>query len=184
MIPDSVKKKIKRPGPGQIRNVNNWFLGKGSAAGAETRGADKMSTREYPDKPQVAVGAIVIKDGRVLLVKRSQPPSEGLWAIPGGRVELGETLKQAAEREIIEETGLTIRAGDPVYTFDVIERDEAGRVQFHYVIVDLMADYLSGELNPGDDASEARWVTPEELGKLLISQSTREALEEVIHFGG
>ena len=76
-----------------------------------------MSTREYPDKPQVAVGAIVINDGRVLLVKRSQPPSKGLWAIPGGRVELGETLKQAAEREIIEETGLTIRAGDPVYTF-------------------------------------------------------------------
>jgi ADP-ribose pyrophosphatase len=90
-----------------------------------------MSTREYPENPQVAVGAIVIKDGRVLLVKRSQPPSKGLWAIPGGRVELGETLKEAAEREIIEETGLTIRAGDPVYTFDVIERDDAGDCGFY-----------------------------------------------------
>lgn len=142
-----------------------------------------MSTREYPENPQVAVGAIVIKDGRVLLVKRSQPPSKGLWAIPGGRVELGETLKEAAEREIVEETGLTIRAGDPVYTFDVIERDDAGRIRFHYVIVDLMADYLSGELNASDDASEARWVSPEELDGLSVSESTKEVLKDVAHFG-
>ncbi len=142
-----------------------------------------MSAREYPENPQVAVGAIVIKDGRVLLVKRSQPPSEGLWAIPGGRVELGETLKEAAEREIMEETGLTIRAGDPVYTFDVIERDDAGRIRFHYVIVDLMADYLSGELNASDDASEARWVSPEELDGLSVSESTKEVLKDVTHFG-
>ncbi len=142
-----------------------------------------MSTREYPENPQVAVGAIVIKDGRVLLVKRSQPPSKGLWAIPGGRVELGETLKEAAEREIVEETGLTIRAGDPVYTFDVIERDDAGRIRFHYVIVDLMADYLSGELNASDDASEARWVSPEELDGLSVSESTKEVLKDVTHFG-
>ena len=142
-----------------------------------------MSTREYPENPQVAVGAIVIKDGRVLLVKRSQPPSEGLWAIPGGRGELGETLQQAAEREIVEETGLTIRAGDPVYTFDVIERDDAGRIRFHYVIVDLMADYISGELNASDDASEARWVTPEELDGLSVSESTKEVLKDVAHFG-
>ncbi len=142
-----------------------------------------MSTREYPENPQVAVGAIVIKDGRVLLVKRSQPPSKGLWAIPGGRVELGETLKEAAEREIMEETGLTIRAGNPVYTFEVIKRDDAGRIRFHYVIVDLMADYLSGELNASDDASEARWVSPEELDGLSVSESTKEVLKDVTHFG-
>jgi len=150
--------------------------------GIKRLGADKMSTREYPENPQVAVGAIVIKDGRVLLVKRSQPPSKGLWAIPGGRVELGETLKEAAEREIVEETGLTIRAGDPVYTFDVIERDDAGRIRFHYVIVDLMADYLSGKLNPSDDASEARWVTPEELEGLPMNETTRKVLTNVVHF--
>ena len=141
-----------------------------------------MSTREYPENPRVAVGAIVITEGRVLLVKRSRPPSEGLWAIPGGRVELGETLQQAAEREIIEETGLTIRAGDPVYTFDVIERDDAGRIRFHYVIVDFMADYLSGKLNPSDDASEARWVTPEELEGLPMNETTRKVLTNVVHF--
>jgi 8-oxo-dGTP diphosphatase len=137
---------------------------------------------EYPDVPLVAVGAIVMKDGCVLLVRRGQPPSEGLWAIPGGRVELGETLQEAARREIREETGLTICAGDPVHTFDVILRDKAGRVQFHYVIVDLLADYVSGVLRPGDDAQEVRWVTPEQLEELPVNQSTLEVLREVVGF--
>jgi ADP-ribose pyrophosphatase len=142
-----------------------------------------MSNREYPDAPRVAVGAIVIKDGQVLLVRRGQPPSEGLWAIPGGRVHLGETLQQAAEREIKEETGLSIHARDPVYTFDVILRDEAGRVRFHYVIVDLMADYINGTVCPGDDAREARWVTPDELERLPTNQTTREVLHKLLGFG-
>jgi ADP-ribose pyrophosphatase len=142
-----------------------------------------MSEREYPDSPRVAVGAIVIKDGQVLLVRRGQPPSEGLWAVPGGRVHLGETLQQAAEREIKEETGLSIHARDPVYTFDVILRDEAGRVRFHYVIVDLMADYINGTVCPGDDAREARWVTPDELERLPTNQTTREVLHKLLGFG-
>ena len=142
-----------------------------------------MSEREYPDSPRVAVGAIVIKDGQVLLVRRGQPPSEGLWAVPGGRVHLGETLQQAAEREIKEETGLSIHARDPVYTFDVILRDEAGRVRFHYVIVDLLADYTNGTVCPGDDAREARWVTPDELERLPTNQTTREVLQKLLGFG-
>lgn len=142
-----------------------------------------MSTREYPDAPRVAVGAIMLKDDRVLLVKRGHPPNEGLWAIPGGRVELGETLQAAAEREIKEETGLTIRAGEPVYTFDVILRDDAGRIRFHYVIVDLLADYVSGELNPGDDAREVRWVAPGDLKELAASQRTLDALKRILNFG-
>jgi 8-oxo-dGTP diphosphatase len=137
---------------------------------------------EYPDVPLLAVGAIVVRDNRVLLVRRGQPPSEGLWAIPGGRVELGETLQEAAGREIKEETGLTVCARDPVHTFDVILRDKTGRVQFHYVIVDLLADYVGGALRPGDDAREARWVTPEELEELPINQTTREVLQEVVGF--
>jgi 8-oxo-dGTP diphosphatase len=140
-----------------------------------------VSRREYPDAPQVAVGAIVVRDGRVLLVRRGHPPSEGLWAIPGGSVELGETLQEAAEREIMEETGLTIRAGEPVYTFDVILRDDAGRVQFHYVIVDLLADYVTSEVHSGDDARDARWVAPEELEKLAVNQTTLELLKKLFH---
>lgn len=143
-----------------------------------------MSEREYPDSPRVAVGAIVIQDGQVLLVRRGQPPSEGLWAIPGGRVHLGETLQQAAEREIKEETGLSIHARDPVHTFDVILHDEAGRVRFHYVIVDLLADYVNGTVCPGDDAREARWVTPDELERLPTNQTTREVLQKLLGFGG
>jgi ADP-ribose pyrophosphatase len=97
-------------------------------------------------------------------------------------VELGETLQEAAEREIKEETGLTIRARNPVHTFDVILRDEGGRVRFHYVIVDLLADYVSGALQPGDDALEARWVPRGELGELSVNRTTLEVLTKVIGF--
>jgi ADP-ribose pyrophosphatase len=106
-----------------------------------------------------------------------------MWAIPGGRVNLGETLQEAAEREIKEETDLSICARNPVYTFDVILRDEAGRVRFHYVIVDLLADYVSGTVCPGDDAREVRWVTPGELAQLPVNQTTREVLKTVFNFG-
>ena len=110
----------------------------------------------YPTQPVVAVGAIVFKNDRVLLVRRGQPPSQDLWAIPGGRVELGETLQEAAEREILEETGITICAREPVYTFDYIEQDGSDNPRFHYVIVDLIADYVSGKTRPGDDAADVR----------------------------
>jgi len=142
-----------------------------------------MSTGKYPDNPQVAVGAIVIRDNKILMVKRSLPPGKGLWAIPGGRVELGETLQEAAEREVKEETGVTVRAGNPVYTFDLLEQDDAGRIRFHYVIVDLVADHVSGEPNPGDDACEARWVTSKELQVLPVSQTTQEVLRKKACFG-
>jgi len=138
----------------------------------------------YPDLPLVAVGAIVFKDNKILLVRRDKPPADNLWAIPGGRVEIGETLQEAAEREIFEETEITIRARVPVYTFDVIDRDSRGRIRFHYVIVDLIADYLRGEPRPGDDASAARWVSSDELATLEVSSKTRQLLKTQFDFGG
>jgi len=137
----------------------------------------------YPDHPRVAVGAVVFKDHRVLLVRRGQPPAQGLWAIPGGSVLLGETLQQAAEREILEETGLYITAGQPVLTFDVVERDDAGRIRFHYVIVDLDARYDRGELRAGDDALEARWVAPAEIDGMPVNATTLRLLKDRYGFG-
>ncbi len=129
------------------------------------------------------MGAVVIHDGRVLLVQRGQPPAEGFWAIPGGSVELGETLQSAAEREIKEETGVIIQASEPVYTFDMIEKDAHGRIRFHYVIIDLHAVYVGGHLRPGTDARQARWVTPSELDDLKVNPGTRELLAKRFAFG-
>ena len=144
-----------------------------------------MSTENngYPSQPVVAVGAIVFRDNRILLVRRGQPPSRDLWAIPGGRVELGETLQEAAEREILEETGITIRAQSPVYTFDYIERQGSAPPRFHYVIIDLTAEYVDGEIKAGDDAAEASWVAAEELDGLKVSVKTLKLLRDQFDFG-
>ena len=138
-----------------------------------------MNTSRSFKAPQVAVGAIVIKDEKILLVKRNKAPHKDLWAIPGGSVELGETLQEAAERELREETGLTIKAGDPVHTFDLIEQNKDGSLRFHYVIVDLEAEYVRGELRPADDARDARWFAPEEFEDISLSDSTKELLHIV-----
>ena len=142
-----------------------------------------MQKKEYPTQPVVAVGAIVFRENRVLLVRRGQPPSQDLWAIPGGRVEIGETLRQAAEREILEETGITIQAREPVYTFDYIERDGSKLPRFHYVIIDLIADYVRGETRAGDDAADVRWVAAEELDDLKVSSKTVHLLKAHFDFG-
>ena len=141
------------------------------------------AVRGYPDAPRVAVGAVVFHEERVLLVRRGQAPSDGQWAIPGGGVELGETLAQAAEREIREETGVLIAAGEPIYVFDLIERDPADGVRFHYVIVDLAARYIGGEPYAGDDAAEARWVSAHEIKQLTVSPPTRKLLARHYGFG-
>ncbi|QKT04635.1 NUDIX hydrolase [Ectothiorhodospiraceae bacterium 2226] len=122
--------------------------------------------------PRAGVGALVIHDGRVLLVRRGAAPHQGEWAIPGGKVELGETLQQAAAREVLEETGLRIAAGEPVYAFDVIERDALGAVCFHYVVVDLEARYLGGELRADSDVLDAAWLRPDELVDLPVNAVT------------
>ncbi len=134
--------------------------------------------------PQVGVGVIVFKDERVLLVQRGNPPAQGQWAIPGGRVEPGETLQQAAEREILEETGLTIHAGAPVCAFDLMEHDAEGNVTLHYVIVDLEGEYVSGELRAAEDALDAAWVSRQDLTELDVHHVTRELLAEKFGFIG
>ena len=127
----------------------------------------------------MAVGAVVINHHRILLVRRANPPGQGDWAIPGGVVRLGETLAEAAEREIREETGLSVKAGAPIYAFDLIERDGNGQIMFHYVIIDLTADYVKGELYASDDALDAGWFSPEELNGIKLNESTRKFLNRI-----
>ena len=141
-----------------------------------------MQKQKPSSAPKAAVGAVVIEEGRILLVKRKYPPKKGNWAIPGGSVNLGESLQAAAEREIMEETGLIIEAKEPVYTFDLIEHDSKGDVIFHYVIVDLLAEYVSGDLHPADDVSDARWFGRDEIDGLEISETTKTLLDKMGFF--
>ena len=139
-----------------------------------------MSAEVYPDLPRAAVGVVVVRGDEVLLVRRKRGPSEGLWAVPGGSVELGETLATAAEREVLEETGIVVRAGRPVHAFDAIERDDEGRVRFHYLVVDVAAEWISGEPRAGDDASAAQWFRLADLPCAGVSDETRRLVGRLL----
>jgi ADP-ribose pyrophosphatase len=140
--------------------------------------------REYPSAPLVGVGAVVVKDGQVLLVCRANDPNRGQWSIPGGTVELGETLAQAATREVREECQIEVEAGEVLSTVDLIRRDEQGRIRYHYVLVDLVARYLGGEPVAGTDALDARWVEEAEFDKLDIIARLVPVLRQALHRPG
>jgi ADP-ribose pyrophosphatase len=135
--------------------------------------------REYPERPLVGVGAVVLRNDAVLLVQRGSPPGVGRWAIPGGLVNLGETTREATEREVMEECGIKIKAGKVAGVFDAVRLDDEGRVRYHYVLIDHVADYLSGEPVAQDDAADARWVPLDELDSLAILEITKELVRKV-----
>lgn len=127
--------------------------------------------REYPDAPIAGVGAVIVRDEpdgrkRVLLIRRGQEPLKGEWSLPGGAVELGETLEEAICREVLEETGLVVEVVDTVRAFDRISRDETSRVRYHYVLIDFLCQVTGGSLACATDAVEARWAGAEELDGL------------------
>lgn len=128
--------------------------------------------REYPDRPFVGVGVVIVNNGRVVLVRRGHAPAAGEWSIPGGVLEVGETVREAAVREAAEETGLRIETGELLGVFDRVLRDEQQRTQYHYVLIDFVAKPVGGELRAGADAAEAKWCTWEEAQELKLAEDT------------
>ena len=120
-------------------------------------------TRKYPDRPYVGVGAVILQDGKVLIVKRKYDPLAGQWSLPGGGVELGETLEDSVVREMLEETGLEIEVGPVIEVFDRITRDSNGEVRYHFVLVDYLCWPVGGELHASSDVEDARFVDPADL---------------------
>jgi ADP-ribose pyrophosphatase YjhB (NUDIX family) len=133
--------------------------------------------REFPEVPLVGVGAIIIEDARVVLVKRAHPPLQAEWSIPGGVLEVGELVREAAIREAREETGLTVEPGELLGVYDRVLRDAGQRVQYHYVLIDFLCRRVGGELKAASDAAEVRWFTREELPELTLAEDTLDVIE-------
>jgi ADP-ribose pyrophosphatase YjhB (NUDIX family) len=136
--------------------------------------------REYPERPMVGVGGVVILNGRVLLIRRGGPPLEGQWSIPGGMLEVGETLLEGVRRELGEETGIEVRVGDLIEVFERINLDADGKTRYHFVVLDYLCDAVRGEARAGSDVTDVAWASPQELAKYSLTETaTRVILKAV-----
>jgi len=135
-----------------------------------------VSDREFPERPILGVGAVVVDGGRVLLVRRANEPLKGEWSLPGGAVELGETLAAAIAREVKEETGLDVEVGPIVDVLDRLRFDADGRPRFHYVLVDFICRPKGGTLVSGSDAAGVRWAELVELSEYRVAESTVDVI--------
>jgi 8-oxo-dGTP diphosphatase len=134
--------------------------------------------REYPEAPIAGVGVVVVKGDKILLVKRGKEPSQGRWGLPGGAIELGETVAQAAEREVDEECGIEIEIRDVIEVIDRVIPDDDGQIRYHYILIDLLAKYRRGDPIASSDAAEVRWVLEKELDQLELSQATSRVIRK------
>ena len=128
--------------------------------------------RDYPDRPIVGVGAVVVQNGQALVVRRATEPLKGEWSIPGGMLELGEKLRDGIAREVLEETGLIVEVGEVLDVFDSIFPDVAGKTQYHYVLIDFVCYPTAGLLQASSDVSDAKWVSAEEASQLGMKSAT------------
>ena len=135
-----------------------------------------MATRQYPSRPFIGVGGVVFIGGRVVLVKRRHAPLAGQWSLPGGAIELGETLHEGLRRELSEEIGIETKIGPLVELFDRITRDTDGRVRYHYVLADYLCHHVSGELRPGSDAETVALADPAELSPYAVTEQARSVI--------
>jgi 8-oxo-dGTP diphosphatase len=137
-----------------------------------------MSQRLYPARPIVGVGGVIVDGDRVVLIKRKYEPLAGRWSIPGGTLEVGEPLEEGVGRELLEETGLSVRIGPVIEVFDRILRDETGRVKYHFVLVDYLCRPIGGQLQAGDDVSEAEWVPLDGLTPFDLTAKATEVIRK------
>ena len=135
--------------------------------------------RDYPEHPIIGIGAVIVDAGRVLLVRRATEPLRGEWSVPGGMLELGETLRDGVRREVLEETGVEVEPGEVLDVFDSIFTDTLGRTEYHYVLIDYLCRRLSGEAVAGSDVSDVRWVTAD----ALPAMDLRKSIEQVVRKG-
>jgi 8-oxo-dGTP diphosphatase len=134
------------------------------------------SRREYPERPLVGVGGVVIGSGRALLVRRGGPPLEGQWSIPGGMLEVGETLLEGVRRELLEETGIEVRVGALIEVFERINVDGDGKTRYHFVVLDYLCEAVRGEARAGSDVSDVAWASPSELGEYSVSETATRVI--------
>jgi ADP-ribose pyrophosphatase YjhB (NUDIX family) len=132
--------------------------------------------REYPESPLVGVGAVIVDDGRALLIRRGQPPLLGEWSLPGGVLECGETLREAAIREAEEETGLVVEVAEMLGVYERVIRSEDARVRYHYVLIDFLCRPVGGNLKAGSDAAEVGWFRREELPALKLAYDANDVV--------
>lgn len=134
-------------------------------------------SRQYPERPIVGVGAVIVDDGKVLLVKRKYEPLKGQWSLPGGMVEIGETLEAALAREMLEETSLRVDVGPVIEVFDRIMRDEERRVRYHFVLIDYLCWPVGGSLQAGSDVEATLWVDPASLRDYALTDKATSVIE-------
>jgi len=132
--------------------------------------------REYPERPVVGVGGVIIADGRALLIKRGHPPLEGEWSIPGGTLEVGETLLEGVRRELTEETGVEVRVLDLIEVFERVFHDDAGRARYHFVILDYLCEATSGEPRAGSDVTHVAWASEAELQQYSLTPTATRVI--------
>jgi 8-oxo-dGTP diphosphatase len=137
-----------------------------------------MASRQYPDRPILGVGALIFRGGAILLVERGKEPLKGYWSLPGGVVEVGETLEQAIRREVREETGLEVELLDVLEIFERIMRDAEDRPEYHYVLIDYLCRSREGDPTPASDVAKVAWVRREQLGGYRITEGTTPVIEK------
>jgi 8-oxo-dGTP diphosphatase len=134
--------------------------------------------REYPERPVVGVGGVVIAEGRALLIRRGHPPLEGEWSIPGGTLEVGETLLDAVRRELAEETGIEVRVGELIEAFERIFPDGEGQPKYHFVILDYLCEAIRGTARAGSDVTDVAWAAESELQNFSLTPTATRVLNK------